>query len=70
MSEPDFDKIARHILRPIRGCATDDQYIDAMERADKALREAYVLGQVNQRDKCQCGLPGNGLPYSVREDSQ
>lgn len=31
------DGLARAILRSVRGCATDSQYIDALERAQVAL---------------------------------
>lgn len=35
-----IDSIARHIARPIRGCATDDQYTDVVTRATDALNAA------------------------------
>lgn len=31
------DELARFVLRPIRGCATDDQYIEALERVKVAF---------------------------------
>lgn len=35
-----IDSIARHIARPVRGCATDEQYTDVVQRATDALTAA------------------------------
>lgn len=35
-----IDSLARHIARPVRGCATDEQYADVVQRATDALTAA------------------------------
>jgi hypothetical protein len=41
-SAANIDKIARHCARPIRGCATDEQYTDVVGRVTAALTAARV----------------------------
>jgi len=38
-AEPDFERIAINMLRPVRGCATDQQFQDAVANVTAALRE-------------------------------
>lgn len=39
---PDFAEIARKCLRPLRGCATDDQWREATGAVENALLDAYL----------------------------
>jgi hypothetical protein len=45
-----FADMARHCARPIRGCATDEQYVEVLDRIIQALS--------NLRDTAAC-LAGN-----------
>lgn len=40
----DHDATARHCARPIRGCATDEQYSDVIRRTEYALSVAQYTG--------------------------
>lgn len=40
----DHDRTARACLRPIRGCATDEQYRDVVAQVREALQNAFDLG--------------------------
>jgi hypothetical protein len=40
----DHDRIARDCLRPIRGCATDEQWRDVVAQVRDALQESFDLG--------------------------
>lgn len=40
----DNDTRARHLLRPIRGCATDEQYREVVSAVKDALQSAFDLG--------------------------
>lgn len=40
----DNDMRARHLLRPIRACATDEQYREVVSAVKDALQSAFDLG--------------------------
>jgi hypothetical protein len=47
-----FDRVARRCARPIRGCATDVQYHEVVDRVADALYEAARYWQGRERERC------------------
>ena len=44
MMRKTHEMIARECLRPIRGCATDQQYREVVDSVTEALQRAFDLG--------------------------
>lgn len=44
MMEPNLTEIAYRCARPVRGCATDEQFTDVTGRIEKALHDARTEG--------------------------
>lgn len=58
IDEAQVDAYARTIARPVRGCATDEQYQEVVDRASGALRAALTAA-------AQAGEPGKWFKRSL-----
>lgn len=52
MNERRTDALARHCARPIRGCATDEQYRDVVCRITESIGAARLAARAQMRDAC------------------